>query len=682
MRRIRREFDVQERISRILEKFVNQKFNGVTIESVRTRYPIGRKEADIVVFSEGSFPLLLIETKKKYEMSSRRNFPVTHERVVGQAVAYVAILEKEGIHTPFMATANEMQLALFSVPQNINEIVNWDAIDSGDYEKVLKDFFGFRSKYLVLHIPHSLSERTFEDVLELVTGIYAKIYRIEDKRQELHQLLIEDFREFVNIITPSVQEAIAPSGKFGKEIEKKIEEFSKRTGYKPSPKDLAREMSYVLLNKIVFYKVLERFYKLKKLEPLHERGAVRTCNEYLKVLEEYFEDAIKASGDFEPIFRTGIYDEIEFIESRDVLETLDWFIRLLNYYKIEEIGDVIGYVYEDLIPAEERHRLGQFYTPRPIAELIVKWCVRSPDDKVLDPGCGSGTFLIESYKRLAELKLKRQFREIKRVSRDVHEQILVQLYGIDINEFPAHLTSINLAMRNPRVPSSIMNILPRDYFSIIPKSGTVVPYDVYSLEEKKEKKIVFSDFDAVIGNPPYTRWTEIPEETRGFIQERLGSTISKYSLVPQVSRGVEPGIYIYWIMHSTEFLKDGGRLGMIISDSWLQTDYGLNFFKFLLDNYKIYAILDISARVFPVPLIGSCIILLEKCAREDERDENATVLAYLDISKGEVNIGEILSFLENARSQPGKEIVKETGGARIVARIYKQSELAEFNEKL
>ena len=60
-------------------------------------------------------------------------------------------------------------------------------------------------------------------------------------------------------------------------------------------------------------------------------------------------------------------------------------------------------------PSEERHQLGQFYTPPPIAELIVRWSIRSGDDKVLDPGCGSGTFLLEAYKVLAEWKTGKEW---------------------------------------------------------------------------------------------------------------------------------------------------------------------------------------------------------------------------------------------------------------------------------
>ena len=70
---------------------------------------------------------------------------------------------------------------------------------------------------------------------------------------------------------------------------------------------------------------------------------------------------------------------------------------------------------------------------------------------------------------------------------------------------------------------------------------------------------------------------------------------------------------------------------MIISDSWLQTDYGADFGRYLLENWKVKAIIDISARVFPVPLIGTCIILLEKPADGEDISENDVVFAYLDI---------------------------------------------------
>jgi len=688
----RREVDVQGRIRDILREFVGQKFNDVTIVGVEPEYEVDRRSADLAILKDDNKPILLIETKKIKRdargFSVERRFIVTSEDVVGQVVSYAAILKSKGIYVPFVATANDKQLALFRVPENIEELVDWGAIEKREYDKVIKNFYEFRDQNIILHRTHNFSEEFFRELLEIVTGIYKRKRSVEEEREkELQWIVIEDLRGFVDFLAPFIEQAIASNGAFRDDLRRRLDEYSRKTGYSPTPEGLAREMAYVLMNKIIFYKVLERFYNLPKLEPLYEKKITTTCSSYIRKLSEYFKKAVEASEDFKAIFETDIYDvtENDIIENEEVLRAFDWFIRYLDQYRIERFGDVIGHVYEELIPPEERHNLGQFYTPKPIAELIINWAVRSSDDKVLDPGCGSGTFLVETYRRLAELKLKRPYKEIKHVPEDVHRQILSQLYGIDINEFPTHLTMMNLAMRNVRAPSPTLNIFVRDYFTIRPGFKTIAPYKVKTPEGEKEVDVVFKDFDAVVGNPPYTRWTQITDDTQDRILKILGDAISKYGLTPQVARGVEPGIYVYWIMHSTGFLKEGGRLGMIISDSWLQSDYGVNFFRFLLDNYKVHAIIDISARVFPVPLIGACIILLEKYSDEGERRNNKTVFMYLDVSKGYMDVDEILKLIDNAKTEalPGQTITKELpSGAKVLVKAYTQGELVKHEGKI
>ncbi|MDM7276018.1 MAG: N-6 DNA methylase [Thermoprotei archaeon] len=316
-----------------------------------------------------------------------------------------------------------------------------------------------------------------------------------------------------------------------------------------------------------------------------------------------------------------------------------------------------------------------------MAELIVKWSVKSPDDKILDPGCGSGTFLIEAYKRLAELKLKKPFSEIRYVPGHVHMQILSQLYGIDINEFPAHLTAMNIAMRNPKVPSTNISVIVEDFFNIIPGQRSLLPYKIRTPEGEKRVEIVFKDFDAIVGNPPYTRWTEIPELTQNRIIKIHKATIRRYDLLPDVARGIEPGIYTYWIIHATGFLKESGRLGMIISDSWLQTDYGLSFFKYLLENFKIHAVIDISARVFRVPLIGTCIILLEKCSNAKEREDNKVTFIYLDVQKGWFNADDVLKLIKEVDYGSTRKY-EFASGAKALIRVYRQGDLLTYGDRL
>jgi type I restriction-modification system DNA methylase subunit len=668
------------RIRDVLKRFENQKFNGVTIKHVETEYRIDRRSIDVIVFKDDGNPLMIIETKKKREsehgLRIERISDPSSPSVVGQAVAYVAIFKRNGVYVPFVATVNEERIALLIVPENIEKLVDWNAIDKRVYDKVIKNYYDFYEKYRLRFERHfRFREDYFAKLLNDLTALYTRIRRVEDVRQEFHWDVIEHFRNFIDTLYPYVEDAIAPNGRYREDIAKILRDYKDKTGYEPkNPEYFAREMSYVLLNKIIFYKVLERYYDLPKLRPLFREGLVKTSSEYLKKLNEYFDKAMKLTDDFETIFRTNIYDYIDIVESEEILRAFDELIDLIDHLKIEKLGDVIGFIYEELIPEEERHALGQFYTPKPIAELIVRWSVRSPDDKILDPGCGSGTFLVEAYKRLAELKLRRPFNEIRHVPEDVHRQILRQLYGVDINEFSTHLTIMNLAMKNVRAPSEVMNIFSRDYFTIIPSQKILAPYKVRTPQEEKEVEIVFKDFDVVVGNPPYTRWNEISKNTRQKILELYEETLRKYGLYKFITGGAIPGIYIPWIIHSTGFLKEKGRLGMIISDSWLQTEYGIGFLKYLADNYKIHAITDISHRVFPIPLIGTCIILLEKSSNSEERDSNTSVLIYISAEKA-LNVNTILKVIENAK----KGLIIEGEGYFVTT--IKQSDLKNINFK-
>jgi len=679
---LRSEIKIEERMSDFLKKFVDKKFHGVTIKGIERQYERGLegRRADIAVIKDDDLPLMIIETKKKYEVRgfrAERRFIATSDEVLGQVFAYAALLKRNGIHVPFVATANESQIAVFEVPEDIDKHVDWKAVEGREYGRVLpKDYIYevLKAKHLILHEQLKFSDDFFARVLDTVTGLFAKKYSVEEKRLELHWVLIEDLRGFVDFLTSFVRDAIAPNNAYRSDIAKLVEEYAKSRGYKPEPGQLAREMAYVLMNKIVFYKVLEHHYKFeRRLEPLYSRGAARSVSEYLRKLNELFEYAVQETGDFEAIFRTGIYDKIDAVESEEVLSAFDWLIGLIDRYSIEKFGDIIGHVYEDLIPAEERHTLGQFYTPKPVAELITRWAVRSPDDKVLDPGCGSGTFLVEAYKRLAELKLKRPFSEAKYVPSDVHAQILGQLVGVDINEFPAHLTAMNLAMRNPKVPSSNINVVVADFFSIVPGQRTLLPHKVRTTEGERVSEIVLKDFNAVVGNPPYTRWGELPENTQRNVIGRIGDILQRYDLLPQAGRrGAEYTMVVFWLIHSTNFIKEGGRLGMIISDSWLQTSYGIRFGRYLADHYKIHAIIDISARVFPVPLIGTCIVLLEKCSKPEERDANDAVFAYLDVKTGSIDVDKVLEIVN--RKQPG---IFDIYGSKIIVKVYKQRTVKE-----
>jgi len=627
-----REAKIEEELYRIIKNVLEKKnyeIEGVFFKDIEPQYPVNSEKADLVLFTDRpKKPILVIECKRM-DLKTRRE--IRKIDPLSPSVTKQALLYAVEIGAPLFSTTNGRVFTLFLKPKP-DEPFNIE-----------------RHRLLVREI--ELKEENVEEILSFVakwkTG--API-----TRTPIDWTFIIRLRSFVEWLSEQLIPVVEREMKYNREFVTKIKEHEEKVGEKISPEVFAREASYLLMNKIVFYKILERHYQLEKLGSI-----IATSSEnYMNVLREYFKKAIEVTGNFEPIFSTGIYDYVPLPNEEWVLDEINAFIEDMEKYRLEEIGsDVVGFIYENLIPPEERHKLGQFYTPPPIAELIVKWAVRAPNDKVLDPAAGSGTFLIKAYQRLKELK-----------KYSSHEEILKQIYAVDINPFPAHLTAMNLAMRDVKNPTSEMNVLVGDFFQLSHEMKHIVPYMVRTPSGEKEREITIPLFDAIVANPPYTRWTEIPEETRNLIGKTIGETLKKYNLTARVRQGIEPGIYMHFIMWGLNFLKEGGRLGMIISDSWLQTDYGVDFGKFLLDNFKVKALIDISSRVFSVPLIGTCIILLEKCSRKEERESNKTVFMYLDIEEGEsFNVDEILDAIEKPEHYKEKE--------EYIIKVVKQSEI-------
>jgi len=692
-----REIDVRFKLASIIRELVNEhRFNGFELD-FKVEFKIDGKYVDIaVLLKPQEIPILIIETKGDIDPFD--------ETVIGQALCYATLAKRQyGLPvTPFFATANLNKLVLFQPIERPEELVDINKCEKRDYENALKPgAYSSVRVNKVVDIVNTLMKEDIQKVLEHVADTWTSIvatYRPEILDEELRKFRLPPSRSFIEqlrsqfidylsnyFINDHIRYKLINDNSYYQELDR----LAREAGYKNGLADiigsdfssvdrLARMMLYVLLNKIIFYKVLERHYKLPKLEPLLPR--VRGSTEYLNELNLYFEKAIEVTQDFEAIFKTGLFDKIVLPDDVRCLKTVDSIIKLLDEIEVERLSDIIGHIYEQLIPPEERHQMGQFYTPPPIAELIVKWSIRTPDDKVLDPGCGSGTFLIEAYKRLFELKTGRKYGEFY-PSEELHEKILSQLYAFDINPFAAQLTAMNLSMMNTKVPSKNVNVVVTDYFAVVPGMKMPTPYMIKTSKGEMRGEIeIPNEFDCVVGNPPYTRWTEVPTETQNRIYGNLGSELSKYGLAPKGRIGKEVGIYVYWIMHSTKFLREGGRLGMIISDSWLQTEYGKKFFKYLYKNYKIHAIIDISARVFQVPLIGTCIVLLEKCSNRNERANNRVVFAYLDISKGDLEVDHVLKLITEIRNQKSynSDSSEFSSGAKRFIKVYKQRHLYKY----
>jgi len=387
----------------------------------------------------------------------------------------------------------------------------------------------------------------------------------------------------------------------------------------------ARQTAYLLVNKILFYDLLQA-KRPQDLDPLEIPESLTKGEMLQTTLQGYFNQVLKI--DYETIYTTDFIDTIAFPEAKEVVKEIKGLVNVLKRYDFSRLGyDVIGRIFERLIPQDERHNLGQYFRSPDVVDLILRFCLQHEDDKILDPACGAGTFLVRTYQHK---KLMNQ--------RKIHEDLLETLWGVDIAKFPAHLATINLAINDLGVDKNYPNILQEDFFALLVGDEG---FDLEKWRKTRAKTLGLKErevtcprwFDVVVGNPPYTRQEEISKISPKDIEYKsklIGKALLDLRGKKVAEIGKRAGIHAYFFVHGTKFLKDSGHFGFIVSNSWLDVDYGKGLQEFFLKNYKIIAIIESKVeRWFEEADINTCIIILQKCKDKKERDQNLVRFVYL-----------------------------------------------------
>jgi hypothetical protein len=595
-----REVDFQADLFHVFQKVIETRptFGDIRFKTAKIEYPVQEGRADIAVLTSRDAPFLIVETKRK-NGHIQKDIDPWNPKVIRQAFTYAGLSG-----APYFATANRGYLAAFKTPEH-------------------REPFEIPTHRVFATTIGSLDTKFATSVLEALTR-YDSAITPADRQQiatPLDWTFVYRLRSFVDWLDRRAAPEVGRLCTGSPDFARRVEVYERSRGVHIDPRRLAREMVYVLANKLLFYQALRRRYPALEQLDVTRAGDVVGI---LKRLKLAWARATEVTEDFEAIFSTDLYDEVSFSDRRtdllDLTEGIQGLIDDLERYHLEDLGaDVIGHVYERLIPEDERHALGQFYTPPAIAEFITRWAVRNGSDRVFDPAAGSGTFLVQAYQRLRTLKLE-EGRD--RTPAELHRELISQLYSNDIDAFAHHLTAMNLAIRDVRNPVTEVNIFDSDFFHILPAYGKIA--------EVGRGKPLVPIVDAVVGNPPYTRWTEVADSTRTAIDRVLGKELREFDMVARIRAGVETALYQHFVMHGAAFLRDKGRLGMIVSNSWLQTDVGIRFSEYLLDNFEIKAVLDFSSRLFALPLVATTVLLLERNSDVEIREENETVFAQID----------------------------------------------------
>ena len=208
--------------------------------------------------------------------------------------------------------------------------------------------------------------------------------------------------------------------------------------------------------------------------------------------------------------------------------------------------------------------LGAFYTDSQVADFLVWWAVRSPDDTVLDPSFGGGVFLRSAAERLARLG----------------GAPAVQLYGVEI-EGAIHRSIADKV--NDEFGVRHRNLLNADFFECDGRQVSLV--------------------DTVVGNPPFIRYQRFTGDTR---RRALAKAALQGVKLSELSSSWVP-----FLVHATGFLKPGGRLAMVAPFELTHAGYAQPLLEFLSRSFQQVVFLTFRKKLFPDLSEDTLLVLAE-----------------------------------------------------------------------
>ncbi len=401
-----------------------------------------------------------------------------------------------------------------------------------------------------------------------------------------------------------------------------------------------------ILDRLIFIRNCED----RELETKKLKEKIRECEDrgnkkfivYLREIFDYFDDHYDSE-----LFRFHLCDDIE-IDNDIFYEIISGLYNtsdnLTSYDFSAMDADILGNMYEQYlgnilrktdkrakVEARHNHRKAQgiYYTPTYIVDYIVKKTLgellkdKNADPEkihILDPACGSGSFLIKSFDVLYEYFKKKTGEE----SFTIRNKIVTEnIFGVDLDTKAVEIARLNLLLKATekryKLPMLQQNI--RCGNSLIDDPETAGE-DKYFNWEDKFKDIIIKEggFDIVIGNPPYIRNTELSDKDKEFFGRAYSSAYKQYD------------IFVLFFDIGLKLLKDNGYLGFITSNKFIASEYGEKLRELILKKCKILSIIDVSnLKIFKDASTYPVITILQKDG--DEKSRNSNMIRFQKIAK-------------------------------------------------
>ena len=443
---------------------------------------------------------------------------------------------------------------------------------------------------------------------------YAKAIGKKFERRSVDKQLLEDMVHFRGVLSKDILKYNQNLNLSLEDIDEAVQRILDRLIFIRNAEDRGMEPNELQSNYRI-WSVQEKGHLIKRIREIYTTYK-NTYNSGLFGQE----DRYKHISDIVDVSNEALSEVIQGLYSPEGSYTYD-------FSAIE--SDTLGIIYEQYLgnllrttskraKIEEskvhRKEQGIYYTPSYIVDYIVKNTVsefirtHTPEEiknvKVLDPACGSGSFLIRAYQELenywkehsdfSQLILDRENFYSKKT-----EILKNNLFGVDLDPKAVEITQLNLLLRisekKQRLPILQNNI----------KIGNSLIEDLDVTDRAFKWKEQFSDimesggFDIVIGNPPYVR------------QEGLGKYKKYFSKNFKVYNGTSD-LYTYFIEKGVSLLREGGLFSYIVANKWMRSKYGTNL-RDWLTTQGIQEIVDFGdLPIFKEATTYPCIIRIQK----------------------------------------------------------------------
>ncbi len=333
-----------------------------------------------------------------------------------------------------------------------------------------------------------------------------------------------------------------------------------------------------------------------------------------------------------------------------------------------------------------RQRSGVYYTPEYIVNYIVKNTLdpiiqnKTPEEiqkiKILNPACGSGTFLVSAYSYLLEYhlnyyrgnlkKYKNKVYQVKEeqwyLTTEVRKKILLNnIFGVDIDPQAVEITKLSLLLKvlenetkesiNQQLKLFEDRALPNidnnikcgnsivDYSYLSQKTLTdnfnkeeimkINPFDWNDVVNGFGNILKAGGFDVIIGNPPYVK----EDMNREIFDPVKNSNMSKYY----------QGKIDYWYLFtckSIDLLRKNGLHSFIAQNNWITSDGASILRNKILTDTKILSYFDFNEfKVFDNAGIQTMIFILEK-----DKLSSSYPLNYYKITNKNITKEQIIAF--------------------------------------